>query len=49
MADIKYPRQFVDYRPIGRPRRPLDYWTDTTVRQKQVIYWPNLVTWRTRI
>jgi hypothetical protein len=58
LEHIKYPKQLFDYRPAGRRRRrrrrrrsgqPLkrDYWTDTIVRPKQVIYWPNFVTRRT--
>jgi len=40
MEGIRYPKQFLDYRPIRRrrPGRPLDYWTDKIVWLKQVIY-----------
>jgi hypothetical protein len=48
MEDIRYPKQLFDSGPVGRrrPGRPLDYWTNTVVRPKQVIYWLNFVTRR---
>jgi len=47
MEHIRYPKHLLGYQPTGRrPGRPLDYWTDTNVRPKQVIYWPDFVTRR---
>jgi hypothetical protein len=47
--DTQY--NYLDYRPIGREDvddHYKDYLTDTNVRPKQAIYWPNFVIRRRR-
>jgi hypothetical protein len=50
MEITRYPKHLLDYRPIGIriPWRLLNHQTDTVVRPRKVIYWPNLVTRRLR-